>query len=50
MVGGMVSSTVLTLLVIPPLYALVKGWRLPDAADAATSVQQQGSIVHHAAE
>ena len=29
MVGGMVSSTVLTLLVIPALYALVKGWRLP---------------------
>ncbi|NVN38796.1 efflux RND transporter permease subunit [Komagataeibacter swingsii] len=28
MVGGMVSSTVLTLLVIPALYALVKGWRL----------------------
>ena len=29
MVGGMVSSTVLTLLVIPALYALVKGWSLP---------------------
>jgi Cu(I)/Ag(I) efflux system membrane protein CusA/SilA len=29
MVGGMVSSTVLTLLVIPALYTLVKGWRLP---------------------
>ena len=29
MVGGMVSSTLLTLLVIPALYALVKGWRLP---------------------
>ncbi|MDB5380212.1 MAG: czcA [Rubritepida sp.] len=31
MVGGMVSSTVLTLLVIPAIYALVKGWRLPAA-------------------
>jgi len=31
MVGGMVSSTVLTLLVIPALYAMVKGWRLPRA-------------------
>ena len=28
MIGGMVSSTVLTLLVIPALYALVKGWGL----------------------
>ncbi len=29
MVGGMISSTVLTLAVIPAIYALVKGWRLP---------------------
>jgi Cu(I)/Ag(I) efflux system membrane protein CusA/SilA len=29
MVGGMVSSTVLTLAVIPAIYALVKGWGLP---------------------
>ena len=28
MVGGMVSSTVLTLVVIPALYAMVKQWRL----------------------
>jgi Cu(I)/Ag(I) efflux system membrane protein CusA/SilA len=28
MVGGMVSSTVLTLLVIPAIYAIVKGWPL----------------------
>jgi Cu(I)/Ag(I) efflux system membrane protein CusA/SilA len=28
MVGGMVSSTVLTLAVIPALYALVKQWRM----------------------
>ena len=28
MVGGMVSSTLLTLIVIPAIYALVKGWRL----------------------
>jgi copper/silver efflux system protein len=25
----MVSSTLLTLIVIPAVYALVKGWRLP---------------------
>ena len=29
MVGGMVSSSVLTLLVIPAIYAIAKGWRLP---------------------
>ncbi|MGH6781962.1 MAG: efflux RND transporter permease subunit, partial [Sphingomonadaceae bacterium] len=28
MIGGMVSSTVLTLAVIPAVYGLVKGWRL----------------------
>ncbi|MFY9328268.1 MAG: efflux RND transporter permease subunit [Georgfuchsia sp.] len=28
MVGGMVSSTILTLIVIPAIYALVKQWRL----------------------
>jgi Cu(I)/Ag(I) efflux system membrane protein CusA/SilA len=28
MVGGMISSTLLTLAVIPAIYALVKGWRL----------------------
>jgi len=32
MIGGMLSSTVLTLIVIPAIYAIVKGWRL-DAAD-----------------
>jgi len=32
MVGGMVSSTILTLLVIPAIYALVKGYRLGRAA------------------
>jgi Cu(I)/Ag(I) efflux system membrane protein CusA/SilA len=28
MIGGMVSSTVLTLVVIPAIYGIVKGWRL----------------------
>jgi Cu(I)/Ag(I) efflux system membrane protein CusA/SilA len=32
MIGGMVSSTVLTLLVIPAIYGLVKGWGLPELA------------------
>jgi hypothetical protein len=34
----MVSSTVLTLLVIPALYALVKGWRLGCAQPGAQAV------------
>ena len=34
MVGGMVSSTILTLAVIPALYALVKGWQLRGARPA----------------
>jgi copper/silver efflux system protein len=34
MIGGMVSSTLLTLIVIPALYAIVKGWRLPRSAQA----------------
>jgi len=31
MVGGMVSATVLTLVIIPSLYLIVNGWRLPRA-------------------
>ena len=30
MIGGMISSTVLTLVVIPAIYGIVKGWRLPE--------------------
>jgi Cu(I)/Ag(I) efflux system membrane protein CusA/SilA len=29
MIGGMISSTILTLIVIPAIYGLVKGWSLP---------------------
>jgi Cu(I)/Ag(I) efflux system membrane protein CusA/SilA len=29
MIGGMASSVVLTLVVIPALFAMAKGWRLP---------------------
>ena len=31
MVGGMVSATILTLVVVPAIYGLWKGWRLPEA-------------------
>lgn len=34
MIGGMISSTLLTLIVIPAVYALVKGWSLPRARKA----------------
>ncbi len=36
MIGGMISSTILTLIVIPAVYALIKGWGLPKAIDQAT--------------
>jgi Cu(I)/Ag(I) efflux system membrane protein CusA/SilA len=36
MIGGMVSSTILTLVVIPAIYGLIKGWWLPAvSADGA---------------
>ncbi|MCK1665844.1 efflux RND transporter permease subunit, partial [Bradyrhizobium sp. 153] len=31
MIGGMISSTLLTLIVIPAIFGLVKGFRLPPA-------------------
>jgi copper/silver efflux system protein len=34
MIGGMISSTVLTLIVIPAVYALIKGYGLPVDADS----------------
>ena len=41
MVGGMISSTVLTLAVIPALYALVKQWQLRrDGATGATRAKE----------
>ena len=51
MTGGMVSSTVLTLLVIPAIYGLVKGWRLPPAEETnrvavqPALVQRQAAVV-----
>jgi Cu(I)/Ag(I) efflux system membrane protein CusA/SilA len=41
MVGGMISSTVLTLGVIPALYALVKQWQLRREAQSTDSAPQQ---------
>jgi Cu(I)/Ag(I) efflux system membrane protein CusA/SilA len=49
MVGGMVTSTVLTLLVIPALYVMWRGWqhrkdfRAHREAELARQAQQQAS-------
>jgi len=37
MVGGMVSATILTLMVIPAIYAMVKGWSLEHGVRDAAS-------------
>src|SRR5438552_3008132 len=49
MIGGMVTSTILTLLVIPVLYALWRGWSLPIEApslitDTDRSLREQEGI------
>jgi hypothetical protein len=49
MIGGMVSSTILTLLVIPVLYALWRGWSVSGGAsplltDADLSLEEQEDI------
>jgi Cu/Ag efflux pump CusA len=35
MVGGMISATVLTLVIIPSLYLIVNGWKLPGGGKIA---------------
>jgi Cu(I)/Ag(I) efflux system membrane protein CusA/SilA len=44
MVGGMISSTVLTLGVIPAIYALVKEWRLRRGLEAAIAAPAPAPI------
>ncbi|MCJ9723888.1 CusA/CzcA family heavy metal efflux RND transporter [Agrobacterium sp. SHOUNA12C] len=50
MIGGMVSSTLLTLIVIPAVYGLVKGWRLPAAAVSDQLIEESGERNLEAAE
>jgi copper/silver efflux system protein len=51
MIGGMVSSTVLTLIVIPAVYGLVKGWGLPvPSADADIPSEGEAVALKTAAE
>lgn len=45
MIGGMVSSTALTLIVIPAVYGLVKGWRLSAARGTYATTQTAGGEV-----
>lgn len=51
MIGGMVSSTLLTLIVIPAIYSLVKGWGLPKAGSQPIPVAEPDAIaIRQAAE
>ena len=53
MIGGMISSTVLTLVVIPAIYAVVKGWGLSDPSarqnnGGTTEAATRERVVEHA--
>jgi Cu(I)/Ag(I) efflux system membrane protein CusA/SilA len=50
MIGGMVSSTVLTLVVIPAVYGLIKGWRLPSKAAPVSEQEVERAALSEAAE
>jgi copper/silver efflux system protein len=51
MIGGMISSTILTLAVIPAIYGLVKGWRLQaDAAVWSPDIKAEQAALKEAAE
>lgn len=43
MIGGMISSTLLTLIVIPAIYGLVKGWQLRSREPAVTPTHAEAS-------
>jgi Cu(I)/Ag(I) efflux system membrane protein CusA/SilA len=49
MIGGMVSSTVLTLIVIPAVYGLIKGWQLPVPVAGARSPSEGAAVALKAA-
>lgn len=34
MVGGLISSTLLTLIIIPAIYSIIRGWRLPEVIES----------------
>jgi len=41
MIGGMISSTLLTLIVIPAIFGLIKGFRLPSSIDGGDRDQRE---------
>jgi copper/silver efflux system protein len=43
MIGGMISSTLLTLIVIPAIFGLVKGFRLPNDGRADVPADRSSS-------
>jgi Cu(I)/Ag(I) efflux system membrane protein CusA/SilA len=45
MVGGMISSAVLTLVVIPAIYAVAKGYRLPRAPSVNSTLERGAAAV-----
>ena len=50
MIGGMVSSTILTLVVIPAIYGVIKGWRVPVMPlhqAQGRCVEEPGSMQEH---
>ncbi|KXF74896.1 cation transporter [Paramesorhizobium deserti] len=50
MIGGMISSTILTLAVIPAIYGLVKGWRLSENSDSQSPATESEFTLLKAAE
>jgi copper/silver efflux system protein len=48
MIGGMVSSTLLNLVVIPAIYGVVKGWRLPTGERSANLGEKKRLVEVHA--
>jgi Cu(I)/Ag(I) efflux system membrane protein CusA/SilA len=50
MIGGMISSTILTLVVIPAIYGVIKGWRLPKAQKSSVQVEATFAADKRAAE
>ena len=41
MVGGMISATVLTLVVVPAIYGLWRGWGLPKVSESSSEVDMK---------
>ncbi|MCB1463328.1 MAG: efflux RND transporter permease subunit [Nitratireductor sp.] len=48
MIGGMMSSTVLTLVVIPAIYGLIKGWHLPTKFVSVSEDEMESVVIREA--